>query len=127
MRAFIKKYSVFIIFLGVELSFFFTTENGDGFNYELFFMGWGFVWLMFLLFSLVGGGINGTLRGMGAISNVDSINYTTLSGQMSEHLYKDRQPKKHNVFTSLQFINLVYLIMFILNVIGYIIIFVVKY
>lgn len=109
-----KKIVGIIIFALVELFFFTRTEPS---GYEMFFMVWGFIAIALLLNNIFIRAEHAPMIGLGGS---DSTKYAYLAGAMMEN-GQESAKKKRSVGGLLSADNLVYLILLLVNVIGYIV------
>lgn len=119
MKRLFKSVLPFILLLSVEIFIYYYVRNNDYFRYDSFFFGWGVLWVFFLFFSIRGSGPDGISRGFGFNfkNGAAAANYATMSGT-STGSTQDKTYRFKNIpfMTS---INLTYLLLIILNIIGY--------
>ncbi|CAH2213785.1 hypothetical protein [Tepidibacter aestuarii] len=120
MLKFIKKVKRIIIFtiafIAIELYFLFKSQPND---LELFFMVWGGIYLALLLFNIFN--VKSDL-GLIGIGGDDQTIYANLSGSMTEIEYGTKKNKQRTGGELLDYMNLVYIILILINSIGYIIV-----
>jgi hypothetical protein len=120
-----KSLIEFLIFLSVEGYFFRKVYNSrfnpHAFDLETFFFGWGLVFISLFLFSAFNVSTEGNMTGaIGSMSKTNNAANSRLTG-----LHAERTLSGERRSTSLkggikERVNLVYLVMFVINVLGYI-------
>ena len=116
MLKLIKKAKWIIIFIVIELYFYFKKQPD---NLELFFMVWGVIYLALLIFNIFNVKSDVGLIGIGGD---DQTIYANLTGAMAEIEYGTKKNKQRTCGGLLYYMNLVYIILIAINSIGYIIV-----
>lgn len=122
---FLKNNFMLLIFLIVQVGILVRGIMNNTINYEVFFFAGAIIWMMFFFYNLFGNGPTGALRGIGSSRNVDVMNYSTLAGARAEAEFKGKEQKKES--KSYYSVQVMYAIMVVLNIIGYIVTYIVLY
>lgn len=113
MNRVIKKSRGIFIFAAIETYFYFKFRPKD---LEMFFMIWGFISLVLLLYNIFNVKYDGPMISVGSSSQSS----TQSMGSFLEKIYATDKNKTRNGGGILDPINLLYLFFVIANVIGYI-------
>lgn len=113
MKKHYKKIVGIIVFVSIELFFFFRTEPS---GYEMFFMVWGFISIALILNNTFVRRENTPLIGLGGS---DSTKYAYMADALMENRLDDGK-KKRRSGGLLSTDNLIYFCFLLANVIGYI-------
>lgn len=108
MKRAYKKIIGLIVLLGIEIAFLLNANN-----IEMFFMTWVIIWLMFLV-----NGYTNIFRTLGNMSNPN------IAGARAEIEYIPEDVKSRKPYLGF---NIIYAILFLINLIGYIVVVVIKY
>jgi len=110
------KYLYLIIVVLIEL-FFYLKSRPE--NLEAFFMLWGFIYLVLLLFNVFNIKSDGALMGIGG-TGIGGSSYGHSMGWLAEKMYGTEKSKYRSGGGLFDSLNLVYLIFIIINVLLYI-------
>lgn len=116
MMNLIKKLKGIIIFVSVEYFFYLKSKPK---NLEMFFMIWGFISLILLLYNVFNVNTDGSYSNLGSTSQG---NYANMQGILIEREYESNESKKRSGGGFWDSTNILYLCVFIANFIGYILI-----
>lgn len=112
----ISNLKVIIIFIIIEIFFYVVIKPK---SLEMFFMIWAFISLIFLLYSIFNVNADGAYSDLGSTSKG---NYANMRGILIEREYKTEKDKKRNGGGLFDSMNLFYLCIFIINIIGYLLV-----
>ena len=115
MKSILSRFKWFFVIIVIELFFYFRMQSE---SYEMFFFGWGMLALILLLNNLFRRNDNLPALGAGAST---STRYSYMATSLVEAQSEGNKTRKlgNGIF---DYANLAYLLLLVVNVIGYIIV-----